>query len=51
MDKRSESNASHSVTTVNRRSQTNLLNLNSSNSLIKAVLGTCSGCGQDPCEC
>ncbi|NET25768.1 hypothetical protein [Okeania sp. SIO1I7] len=51
MDRPLESNASHSATTVNRRSRTNLLNLSSSNLLIQAVLDTCSDCGQDPCEC
>lgn len=51
MDQTLESNASHNETAINRPSQTNLLNLNSSNSLVQAVLDTCSDCGQDPCEC
>ena len=51
MDKTLESKTSHSGNTVNSRSRTNLLNLNSSNSLVQAVLDSCSDCGQDPCEC
>ncbi len=51
MNQTSESNVSRSAIVVNRRSKTNLLNLNSSNSLTQAVLGSCPDCGQDPCDC
>lgn len=51
MNKPSEPNVSRNAIAINRRFQTNLLNLNTSNSLVKAVLGSCSDCGQDPCEC